>query len=238
MTEYVFIPGAGSDSWYWHLLAGELSSRGHRVATPDLPCDDDAAGLPEYADTVAAAIGDHADTVLVAHSFGGFTAPLVCQRVSIQRLVLLAAMIPRPGEAPADWWTNTGYQQARREQDEHDRRRPDDEDALFFHDVPPAMAAQARQHSRRQSITPFTEPWPLSAWPTTSTTVLLCRHDRFLPATFMRRVVSERLGVVPDEIDGGHMVALTRPRQLADRLEAHATTSAPPRSNISDVVWE
>ncbi|WP_335939836.1 alpha/beta fold hydrolase [Streptomyces sp. PTD5-9] len=226
MTEYVFIPGAGSDSWYWHPLADELRARGHRVATPELPCDDDAAGLPEYADAVAAEIGDRTGTVLVAHSFGGFTAPLVCRRAPVGRLVLLTAMIPRPGEAPGAWWAGTGYERARREQDERDGRDPDDEDALFFHDVPPALAAQAREHGRRQSATPFAAPWPLSAWPSTPTSFLLCRDDRLLPAAFMRRVVAERLGIVPDEIDGGHMVALARPRQLADRLEAYTATDS------------
>lgn len=217
---YVFIPGAASDSWYWHLVADELRARGHRTATPDLPCDDDAAGLSEYADAVVAALDDHADTVLVAHSFGGFTAPLVCERAPIRQLVLLSAMIPRPGEAPGDWWANTGYPQARQEQDELDGRRPDDEDALFFHDVAPELAEQARAHSRGQSATPMSAPWPLSAWPTTPTTFLLCRQDRFFPATFMRRVVADRLGIVPEEIDGGHMVALSRPRELAERLAA------------------
>lgn len=218
MADYVFIPGAASDSWYWQLLAGELRGRGHHVSTPDLPCDDDAAGLTEYAKAVVAAIGDRTEVVLVAHSFGGFTAPLVCQRASVQRLVLLSAMIPRPGEAPGDWWANTGYTQARREQDDLDCRDPDDEDALFFHDVPADLAAQARRHCRRQSATALIAPWPLTEWPTTPTTFLLCRDDRFLPAPFMRRVVAERLGIVPEEIDGGHMVPLTRPRQLADRL--------------------
>jgi hypothetical protein len=224
MADYVFVPGAASDSWYWHLLADELRARGHHASTPDLPCDDDAAGLSEYADAVAAAIGDRAGVVLVAHSFGGFTAPLVCQRARVQRLVLLSAMIPKPGETPGDWWANTGYERARREQDEHDGRNPDDEDALFFHDVPPELAAQARQHSRRQSATPLTAPWPLRAWPATPTTFLLCRDDRFLPSPFQRRVIAERLGIVPDEIDGGHMVALTRPQQLADRLEIYGAT--------------
>lgn len=217
---YVLIPGAASDSWYWHLVADELRARGHRVATPDLPCDDDTAGLPEYADAVIAALVDHADTVLVAHSFGGFTAPLVCERAPIRQLVLVSAMIPRPGEAPGDWWANTGYPKARQEQDELDGRRPDDEDALFYNDVPPELAEQARAHSRRQSATPMSVPWPLSAWPSTPTTFLLCRQDRFLPAPFMRRVVADRLGIVPEEIDGGHLVALSRPRELADRLAA------------------
>lgn len=229
MAEYVFIPGAASDSWYWHLLADELRTRGHRVATPELPCDDDTAGLPEYADAVAAVIGERTGVVLVAHSFGGFTAPLVCERASVERIVLLSAMIPRPGESPGEWWANTGHEQARRDQAERDGQDPDgqDPDDLFFHDVPPALAAQAREHGRRQSATPFATPWPLSEWPATPTSFLLCRDDRLLPAAFMRRVVAERLGIVPDEIDGGHMVALTRPHQLADRLENESATILP-----------
>jgi hypothetical protein len=37
----------------------------------------------------------------------------------------------------------------------------------------------------------------------------------------MREVVRERLGIEPDEIDGGHCPALSRPRELAARLEAY-----------------
>ena len=41
--------GAGSDGWYRHLVALRLRARGHDVVAPDLPCDDDTAGLVEYA---------------------------------------------------------------------------------------------------------------------------------------------------------------------------------------------
>jgi len=44
MATYVLIPGAGSDSWYWHLIVPELAARGHEVVAVDLPCDDDTAG--------------------------------------------------------------------------------------------------------------------------------------------------------------------------------------------------
>ncbi|SNT61344.1 Pimeloyl-ACP methyl ester carboxylesterase [Streptosporangium subroseum] len=220
MTTYVLIPGAASDSWYWHLTAAELRARGHDVVAPDLPSDDDSAGLSEYADVVVGAIGDRTDLVVVAQSFGGFTAPLVCERVPVKLLVLLTAMIPSPGEPPGDWWANTGWERARREQDERDGRAPDDDTALFLHDVPPELAAEAKRRSRDQSATPFVKPWPLDAWPSVPTKFLLCRDDRFFPAEFMRRVVRERLGIVPDEIDGGHTIALSRPRELADRLEA------------------
>jgi hypothetical protein len=51
---------------------------------------------------------------------------------------------------------------------------------------------------------------------------LLCREDRMFPAEWARRHARERLGIEPDEIDGGHYVALSRPRMLADRLAAYA----------------
>jgi hypothetical protein len=54
------------------------------------------------------------------------------------------------------------------------------------------------------------------------TRFLLCRDDRFFPAEFQRRVVPDRLGI-PLTIPGGHVVALSRPKQLADRLEACRT---------------
>jgi hypothetical protein len=36
-----------------------------------------------------------------------------------------------------------------------------------------------------------------------------------------RRVVAERLGIVPDEIEAGHCVALSRPAELAARLDGY-----------------
>ena len=220
MATYVLIHGAADSGWYWHLVEAELRGRGHDVVAPDLPCEDDSAGLAEYTDTVVEAIGDRTDLVVVAQSLGGFTAPLVCDRLPADLLVLLAAMVPRPGEPPGAWWANSGYKQARREQAERDGPAPDDDIALFLHDVPPDLAAEAMRRARGQSGTPMEEPWPLPAWPEVPTRFLLCRDDRFFPAEFMRRMVRERLAIAPDEMDGGHCVALSRPRELADRLEA------------------
>ena len=55
-------------------------------------------------------------------------------------------------------------------------------------------------------------------WPDVPTRFLLCRDDRFFPAAFQRRVVRERLGFEPDEMDGGHLPALSRPHELTQRL--------------------
>jgi hypothetical protein len=215
MATFVLIHGAGDAGWYWHLVEAELRARGHESVAPDLPCDDDSAGLPEYADTVADAIGDRIRPVVVAQSFGGFTAPLVCDRVAVDLLVLVAPMIPAPAESPAGYWAHTGY--AAEERDHYD-----DAVELFYPDVPPELAAEALKRGRPQSEARMGEPSPLRDWPEIPTRVLICRDDRLFPAGFLRRVARERLGVTPDEIPGGHTPALSRPYELADRLEAYA----------------
>jgi alpha-beta hydrolase superfamily lysophospholipase len=213
VATFVLIHGAGDAGWYWHLVERELRGRGHDTLAPDLPCDDDSAGLAEYADTIVAAIGGRSDLIVVAQSFGGFTAPLVAERVPVDLLVLVAAMIPAPGEAPDDWSANTGFDQVMSEQAE----RFSGQD-LVYQDVPPALAGQARRHARDQSGTPGRDRWPLDAWPAVPTRFVVCTEDRFFPAEFMRRVAASRLGVVPDEIAAGHAVALSRPAELASLL--------------------
>jgi pimeloyl-ACP methyl ester carboxylesterase len=213
MSTYVLVHGAGSTSWYWHLVEPRLRALGHDVIAVDLPCDDDSAGFEEYADVVVDAIGARDDIVIVAQSLGGFTAPLVCDRLPVRLLVLVAAMVPRPGESAGDWWANTG----------HVFPDPFDEAVVFTHDLSPELAAAASRHVREQTGTPFEQPWRLPAWPDVPTRFLLCRDDRFFPADFLRRVVRDRLGIEPDEMSGGHLPALGHPGELVQRLEAYRT---------------
>lgn len=212
MATFVLLPGAGSDSWYWHLVAPDLEAAGHDVVAVDLPVTDESAGFPEYADVVVDAIGDRRELVLVAQSMAGFTAPLVCERVPVSLMVLVAAMVPRPGESGGEWWTNTGHAEVL------GPAASDDPFELFLHDVPPSLARESERHVLAQSSRPFADPWPLAAWPDVPTRFLLCRGDRFFPPEFLRRVVRDRLGMEPDEMDGGHLPALHRPHELAQRL--------------------
>jgi pimeloyl-ACP methyl ester carboxylesterase len=225
MATFVLLHGAGSDSFYWHLVVPELEQRGHEVIAPDLRVDDGSAGFADYTDVAVDAIGDRPGVVLVAQSLAGFTAPLVCERVPVDLMILVAAMIPAPGESAGEWWDDVGFAHARSEQARRDGRPNTDFDMVydFFHDVPPDVTAEvmARGEST-QSAAPFEQPWPLAVWPDVPTKFLLCRDDHFFPADFMRRVVRERLGITPDEIDSGHLPALAHPKELAARLDAYS----------------
>jgi pimeloyl-ACP methyl ester carboxylesterase len=224
MSTFALIHGGGDVGWSWHLVAAELTARGHDVVAPDLPGDDESATLTDYADAVIEAIGGRGDLVVVGHSFGAFTAPLVAARVPVDALVLLAGMIPSPGETPDDWWENTGYQAAVQHQAARDGGLTGNPDPFvsFYHDVPRELAEIAISKERAHpSQTATSSPWPLDAWPDVPTKFVLCTEDRFFPPDFYRRLAAERLNIVPDEIPGSHCVALSRPKELSDLLESY-----------------
>ena len=225
---FILIPGAGGSTWYWHLVVPELEHRGHEAIPVALPAADDKAGLPEYAAATVQAIGDRDPqrVVLVAQSLAGFTAPLVCEQVPVVLLVLVNAMIPKPGESPGEWWQSTRHGEAKRQQNLRDGRTveaPFDPLSDFFHDVPQSVIDEAwAQGEPRQSDTVFGSRCTIKAWPAVPTRILVARNDRFFPAEFQRRVARERLGIFADEMPGGHLVALSQPEELAARLVAYA----------------
>lgn len=226
MATYVLVPGADGQGWYWHLVEPELRAHGHTVVTVTLPSHE-SAGLDAFADAIAEAVRAAAPApphpvVLVAQSLGGFSAPLACDRIGADRIVLVNAMVPRPGESAGEWWGNTGQAGARAAYAKADGRDPDaafDARTDFFHDVPDAVTEEAL--AAPQAGPPaavFAQPWPLASWPDVPTRFLQGREDRFFPLEFQREVVRERLGIDVEVLPGGHLPALSRPRELAAEL--------------------
>jgi pimeloyl-ACP methyl ester carboxylesterase len=229
VSSFALIHGAGDVGWYWHLVEAELRTRGHVTVAPDLPADDDSLGLDDYAETVIDAVAQRQNVVVVGQSFGAFTAPLVADRLQADALVLVAGMIPAPGEPPGDWWESAGYSDAVRQQAARDGGLTGNEDPYvgFYHDVPRSLAEEAVARERSHpSAASQSEPWPLNAWPAVPTKYVLCSEDRFFPPALMRRLVDERLHITPDEIVAGHCVALSRPKELAKLLDGYARSIA------------
>jgi pimeloyl-ACP methyl ester carboxylesterase len=212
MVTFVLVHGAMHGAWCWDLVVPELRKRGHDTVTMDLPVDDRDAGLTEYSDVVVAAVrvaNPASDLVVVAHSMSAMVAPLVCARLPVSRLILLAGMVPKTGE--------TGWHAFAESDPELDQ--PRDTGDAFYHDVPAELADEARAKLRHQCAKPHRQ--PIAPWPEIPIAYLLGRDDRVIPATWLRRVVPERLGVSPDEIDGGHSPFLSRPAELAERLVSY-----------------
>lgn len=218
-TRFVLVPGAGGVAWYWHRVVPELEARGHGAVAVDLPGSDDAAGLPQYADAIVAAMGDHPRVVVVAQSMGGFSAPLACDRRPAESLVLLNAMIPMPGETAGEWWAATGAVEARVGAAAAAGYASEfDPETYFLHDVPAEVAASGATLVRDEAAIAFGQPFALEQWPDVPTRVLAGRDDRFFPLDFQRRVARERLGLEVEVVPGGHLAALSYPDALVDGL--------------------
>ena len=146
---YALIHGGGDVGWYWHLVERELSARGHQSVAPDLPIEDADATLDDHARVVLDAVDSlprRGELVVVGHSAGGYVAPIVAERAKADRLILVAAMIPQPGETTEEMFAATGW------------RMPHSDDtseqAVFYHDVDPHLAAEAMSKERHEAAPP------------------------------------------------------------------------------------
>jgi pimeloyl-ACP methyl ester carboxylesterase len=221
-ASFVLVPGAGGNASYWSRLVDELARRGQAAIAVDIPEDDPSLDLAGWAALVDAAIPDSGDAVGVFQSLGGFLAPLV--RAPLRAIVLLNAMIPLPGETPDEWWGATGSGEAMRAADLAAGRDPEfDLERHFLHDLDDeARAALFADQPREPSATAMASKAAFDRWPDVPTHVLAGRDDRFFPLDFQRRIARERLGFEVDEVPGGHLVAVSNPAAVADRLEAYA----------------
>lgn len=220
MATFVLIPGAGgAGQVYWREAAVELEARGHTAIPVEIPGDDPAVGLPEYAAITDEAIGEHRDVVLVAQSMGGFTVPMISKGAAVARVVLVNAMVPVPGESPGEWFEATDAEQARRAANEAAGRSNEfDLEAVFLHDIPDATKVAMAEGDREPAATPFGQPCTFAAWPDVPIHVVVGADDRLFPPAFQMRVARDRLGVEADVLPGGHLVAKSRPVELAERL--------------------
>lgn len=222
MSLFVLIPGAGADPHVYESTIDELGSLGHDAIAPPLPLDDPAARPSDHAAAVLAATPASQDVVIVAQSLGAFAGTLVAASIPRSKLILLAPMIPIPGETAAEWWVNTRHGEAIADLLERHGPMgswgPDAIAEVFLHDVDPEIARASERYAGVPGEGMFAEPWPLRAWPDVSTRVLAPRADRLFPLSFQRRTARERLDLEIDELAGGHLPMLARPRELALRL--------------------
>jgi Alpha/beta hydrolase family len=228
---FVLIPGAGIDPGAWHWTVAELEARGHQSLAPRLPLDDPDAGPSAHADAVIEAVRRlRGPLVVVGQSLGAFAASLVAARIEVAELVLVAPMVPAPGETAGAWWAAVRHDEAIAPLIQRlgpmSGWGPEAMSEVFLHDVPADIASAAERFNGIPGPGMFREPWPLSAWPQAPTRVFAPRGGRLFPLAFQRRVVRERLGLPVEEIPGGHVPMLARPGELADRLATASAGSA------------
>ena len=186
---FVLVHGAWAGAWCWERVAPELEARGHRVVAVDLPCEDPAATFETYADVVVRALDSVGgeQRVVVGHSLGGLTIPLVAARRPVRRLVYLCAFVPIPGCSFAEQLGMEPdtllpeYSVGVSEPDQAGRARWVDEGiarSVLFADCTAEDAKAAFERLRPQAATPYAEPCRLREFPLIPTTYIVCSEDR------------------------------------------------------------
>lgn len=224
---FALVHGAWHRGACWSPLVTELEQRGHRCIVVDLPSDDPAAGVDEYTASVVDAVCDVREPlVLVGHSLGGLTIPLVAAKRDVALLVNLCALLPQPGlslggqrQLEPDMmtiaWRESYLPQQQRLEDGTSAWPVDVAADIFYHDCPEGLLPRALEALRPQGPRPMTETTPLEHWPSVPAIYVLTTEDRVVNPAWSRRAARERLGVDPVELPGGHSPFVSRPGELA-----------------------
>jgi pimeloyl-ACP methyl ester carboxylesterase len=225
---FVLIHGGQQGAWIFDRLVDSLKDRGHQALALDMPAHDANAGAAEYAETIAKSL-EHVrdDVVLVGHSMGGLTIPLVPQLRPVRRLVFVCGAYPEPGRShveikleepgenvssgPSAAWEQPG--------DFHVLPR-DAARELFFHDCAPDLQDWALDRLRLQAEKPLREKTPLISWPDVPRSLIIATDDRCIPLDSARRTARRLFDEEPLELPGGHCIPLSQPDLVADALVA------------------
>jgi pimeloyl-ACP methyl ester carboxylesterase len=225
-TTFALIHGAWHGAWCWDPLVAELEGRGHRAVAVDLPCDDPAVTTIDNAEQMVEALGDADDVVVVGHSLGGIVAPVLAQLRPVRKVVLLAALVPRPGRSLSDVMrsepecTTEEFDKAPRHFGDHGAVTwdPDVASGLFFRACDPETARWAAARLRPQVWTTSQEITPLERWPDCEIVSIVCADDEVLAPDWSRRIARDVLGIDALELPAGHSPMLTHSTELANAL--------------------
>lgn len=233
MRNYLFIHGALRGAWLWDRLIPYIQKKGRAQAIAlDLPGHGKRAAeragvdMSAYINDIISYINKHnlSDIVLVGHSMSGIIISRVVEEVPdrIRHLVYLAATVPRDGDALIELLTKERRETLHKLEGKAteiygtiDALRP-----LYFTDLPNGEEKDSfLKKLTPQPLAVFFEKIPLKRFYNLKIprTYILGLRDKSLPPE-LTRGFAERLGVKPVEIDAGHDMMISRPKEVAEVL--------------------
>jgi len=225
-TTFIFVHGAFGSPAELAPAAPYLESRGHRVLNVDLPSERPDATLDDYANAVCRAMENTSGPrILVAHSAGGATIPLVAARIAVDRLVFAAAVVPVPGQSIYEAVgpdTQTAIMSV--SVDNGDGTRSFDFNLLASLAPPErreAYLAFLLATQRKQGMQAVNQPWPGTGTPDVPCSYILCTEDQIISPE-RQRAFAASLGIIPIEIASEHSVFAMKPQELASILDSLA----------------
>ncbi|OYO00670.1 hypothetical protein CGZ95_08555 [Enemella evansiae] len=225
-----FLHGSWHTGGCWDPTRQALERRGVPSVTVTMPIDDPTQGAADYAAQIVEQWRGIDDLVVVAHSAGGLTAPLLPALRPVRGIIFLAALLPEVGDSLAgqraaghqvmtEQWLTEYLPQQVRLPDGRTEWPAELAREIFYHDVAdPALVEAALAELRPQAMTPLTEVTSLQEWPSVPMDYLACADDRVVSAAAGSALARQRLGIEPRRMPGGHSPFLARPEELVDRL--------------------
>ena len=230
MATFALIHGGFHTSRCWDVFAAELTSRGHRALTVDLPVSDPEAGPDTYLSACVAAFqGADEPVIVVGHSIAGWTALRLDGQLPTAGHIFLASCVTFPAGLypdeplpmiltdPTEWTP-----------DERGVITLDKETArdAFYHDVPAALADEALTWLVPQAAAGVAGPATPIKPPTGPSVYIRCAEDHAVAALWAEWASQLLTGAPPRVIGTSHSPFLSQPVALADMFEQIATEFA------------
>ncbi len=232
-STFVLVHGGGHGGWCWQRLATELRRRGHDVWTPTLTgfgerrhLDGDGLTFETFVTDIVSVLEfeDLRDVVLVGHSMAGVIVPRVAEvaRDRIRAVVWMAAVVLDDDETLLEAVPQTP-EIARAVMIADDGTVSTDPKRMIEALLPEGTEQErAWVLARHRPYPPMAlvEPGRLSAFKALDlpTGYVLATLDRAVPPDRARAFSTRLPGVRHAEVEAGHDLMVTRPKQTADAL--------------------
>ena len=247
---FVLVHGGEHGAWCWERLIPYLDWPALAVDLPgrgDTPGDRIQLGIADFVASAAAQVADAGlgAVVLVAHSMAGLTAPGLAAALGgrVKHLVFVAAVVPRQGHSLVDEFPfplgpflgARFRRQIRRGRDQFllpawlARRK-------FCSDMTAEQTAFVMSQRCFDAPRMLLEQADRASMPSAvARTWVKLMDDRAVPPRLQDRMIANLGGAAVVPLAGGHDAMVSRPRALAEILNAVATASfgAPPTRSLS-----
>lgn len=219
----VLVHGAFADGSGWRGVYDELTSRGYRVTIVQNP-------LTSFEDDVNATrrilARQDGRSILVGHSYGGSIITEAGVDPGVAGLVYVSALAPDVGESTGDQFSEIpappefviepgpdgfGFVNMKLFK------------AGFAGDTTDADAAFLRDSQVPINMAIFGTRLTQAAWRTKPSWAVVATQDRAIDPRLLRQQ-AERIGAGITEVEASHVPFLTRPRSVADVIDAAART--------------
>ena len=234
----VLVHGAFADSSSWEGVIERLQAAGTHVTAPPNPL----RGISEDSAYLASFIKQVPGPVLaVGHSYGGAVISNAATGLdNVVGLVFVAAFATEEGERLAEVSAGSrdsvlGTAQVALQYPTADGAGTATEFAIdpaklheaFAADLPPQRAAVMAATQRPVSELAFTEPSGPPAWKSLPSWTVLATADK-AAGTDVIRSMAERAGATITEVEGSHVIMISRPDVVADVIQTAAAAASRP----------